>query len=216
MGPFLIDIEFQEITIKMQALLCCTVLLALGCVANGQVTGFGSCPKVPTQKTMDVQKYLGLWYEIERFPSFFEGDNCGTANYTVKANGNITVDNRYIENGVEHNALGEAYQQDPANDPAYLGVSFFNAGPVGDYRVVETDYNMYSLVYSCRSIAGLLYGQFAWILARVPQPDPAIVARLKDLLSSYSVDISHFEAINQTGCPVRHGPAGLGPQTHIG
>jgi len=177
------------------------VSLAVLChMSAAQVTGFGACPKVPVQTTLDRQRYLGLWYEIERFPAIFEGDNCGTANYTVNAAGNIGVENRYIEDGVMHNAMGEAKQNDPSQ-PGLLAVSFSNTGAVGDYRVVETDYDTYTLIFSCRDLAHIVYAEFAWILTRDPKPDPAIVQRLKTKLGSYNVDVSKFQVTNQTACP---------------
>ena len=40
-------------------------------------------------------QYLGGWYEMYRFPAVFEsGQICNTANYTLKADGHIKVDNQ--------------------------------------------------------------------------------------------------------------------------
>jgi len=179
----------------------CVGLLCLSAVCKSQTIGFGDCPTVPTQAHLDINKYLGLWYEIERFPAIFEGDNCGTANYSLKDNGNIKVDNRYITDGVVHNAIGEASVRDFSVDEATLDVVFANAGPAGDYEVIETDYTSYSLIWSCKANFHLINTQFAWILTRDPIPDPALISRLKNVLSGHGVDISHFQMTNQTGCP---------------
>jgi len=177
-------------------------VVCLATVGQGQVIGFGDCPDVPTQAHLDVSKYLGLWYEIERFPAIFEGDNCGTANYSLKDNGKINVDNRYIKDGVVHNAIGEANVRDFAKDEATLDVVFSSIGPKGDYRVIETDYTSYSLVFSCTAAFHLINTEFAWILTRDPQPDPQVIARLKTVLSGHGVDVSKFQVTNQTGCPI--------------
>jgi len=177
-----------------------SVCVALVAIGNAQVTKFGGCPVVPTQDHLDISKYLGLWYEIERFPAIFEGDFCTTANYTLKANGKINVDNRYIEDGVVHNVVGEASVRDVTVDESTLDV-IFNNGPAGDYRVIDTDYVNYSLIFSCKSVASVINIEFAWILTRVPQPDPALITRLKNELAGYKVDVSKFQATNHTGCP---------------
>jgi len=39
--------------------------------------------------------------------------------------------------------------------------------PKGDYRVVSTDYENYSIVYSCSKLFGFYKVEFAWILGRV-------------------------------------------------
>jgi len=187
----------------MQSLLTSSLLLlSLTSYTSAQVTGFGACPSVPTQGKLDVNKYLGLWYEIERFPAIFEGDNCGTANYTLNDQGNIKVVNGYVDEKGAHTAVGEAKQVDPTVDEAALEVKFSNVGPAGDYRVVETDYDNYSLVFSCRDLAHIVYAEFAWILTRDPQPDPNTISRLKTTLASYNVDVSKFQVTNQTGCPL--------------
>ena len=49
---------------------------------------------------------------------------------------------------------------------AQCGVSFFWYTPTGDYRVVSTDYENYSVVYSCEKYLGFYRMQGAWILGR--------------------------------------------------
>ncbi|KAH9643020.1 hypothetical protein HF086_013581 [Spodoptera exigua] len=39
---------------------------------NGQVLQFGTCPDVKTMQYFDVEEFLGQWYEIERFPIWYE------------------------------------------------------------------------------------------------------------------------------------------------
>ena len=48
-----------------------------------------------TVSEVDLQKYMGTWYEIARFPHSFEKDLVGvTATYTLRENGKITVLNQ--------------------------------------------------------------------------------------------------------------------------
>ena len=45
-------------------------------------------------KSLDIQRYLGVWYEIARFPHKFEKNLVGvTATYSLQVNGNISVVN---------------------------------------------------------------------------------------------------------------------------
>ena len=41
--------------------------------------------------------------------------------------------------------------------------------PEGDYRVVYTDYNNYSVVYSCMDILGVAKSEYIWVLSREEQ-----------------------------------------------
>ncbi|CAL1547349.1 unnamed protein product, partial [Lymnaea stagnalis] len=73
--------------------------------------------------------------------------------------------------------------------------------PAAEYRVVETDYKTYSLVYSCTLFAGLFRTEFAWILSRTTSLDGALVTRLEQKLASYNVNVAAFEGTNHSNCP---------------
>lgn len=119
-----------------------------------------------TVKSLDLDRYLGTWYEIARFDHSFErGLTHAQANYALKADGNISVTNSGIKNGSGKVAVGKAKTTDTTGR---LRVSFF--GPFySDYRVMmlSEDYN-YALVGSCSP-------KFLWILSRTPQvPDDVL------------------------------------------
>ena len=77
---------------------------------------------------------------------------------------------------------------------------FIPDDPHANYWVVDTDYDNYSLVWSCADykVASL---EFAWILSRKPTLDDAIVTELKEKLASFDIDISSFVVTDQTNCP---------------
>ncbi|XP_005098523.1 apolipoprotein D-like [Aplysia californica] len=183
----------------MKSLLTSIVCLAVVSLSRSASIHLGKCPDVPPQSTLDAAKYLGVWYEMERFPTVFERGNCISANYSLKSNGRIAVDNRYILNGKEHTILGEAYPEDENSTEAILSVQF-PFSPKAEYKIVETDYSSYSLVFSCASIADIFNTQFAWILSRTRTLDKAVVSRLENTLAQYHIDVSSFIPTNHTGC----------------
>jgi apolipoprotein D and lipocalin family protein len=90
-------------------------------LASCQVTGFGSCPTVEVVKDFDVKKYTGLWYEVKKYPNFFSfGAKCITANYQLKADGNVSVENKQVRLGANESILGNAR----LISSGILGVSF--------------------------------------------------------------------------------------------
>lgn len=112
-----------------------------------------------TVKTVDVNKYLGRWYEIARFDHRFERDmeKC-TATYSMQDNGKIKVTNKGIKNGKWKTSIGKAKLTDT---PGVLRVSFF--GPFySDYRIMmlASDYS-YALI-------GSNSDDYLWILSRTP------------------------------------------------
>lgn len=117
-----------------------------------------------TVKSVDLNRYLGYWYEIARFDHPFErGMEYAMAHYTLRDDGKIDVLNTGIKDGRAKDAKGIAKT---TNLPGLLRVSFF--GPFyGDYRIMLLDTN-YQYV-----LVGGNNGNYLWILSRTPQLDEA-------------------------------------------
>ena len=128
---------------------------------------------LPVVNHLEINKYLGTWYEIARKPNFFEtGLSCITANYSLKEDGNIQVTNKGHNGSKFKIASGTAKIPDP-NVPAKLKVSFF--GPFyADYQVIELDSN-YQF-----AMVGEPGREYLWILSRTPQlPNETIQMLIK-------------------------------------
>ena len=54
---------------------------------------------------VDLERYLGTWYEIARYPNRFEeGLDNATANYTLRSDGRINVIKSGLKNGQPEDA----------------------------------------------------------------------------------------------------------------
>lgn len=117
-----------------------------------------------TVRVVDLNRYLGSWYEIARLDHPFErGMDYVKAHYMMRSDGKINVLNTSIKDGKMKDARGVAKM---TKVPGLLRVSFF--GPFyNDYRIlmVDEDYQ-YALV-------GGSNGKYLWILSREPQLDVA-------------------------------------------
>jgi apolipoprotein D and lipocalin family protein len=97
-------------------------------------------------------------------------------------------------------AIGKAVP-DPS-EPSKLNVTF-EYGPIkiyANYWVIETDYNTYSLVYSCNNLPNGEINEIAWVLSRAQTLDPGIFADLLARLVISGVDptlIEKFEEVIQ-------------------
>lgn len=123
-------------------------------------------------KRVDLDRYLGRWFEIGRYEqSFQKGCEGVTADYSLREDGSINVLNRCRKpDGRVDEARGRAKVVDKVSG-AKLKVSFF--GPFyGDYWVLDhaDDYSW--------SIVGESSGRYLWILARTPTPPETAVADL--------------------------------------
>jgi len=185
-------------TMQVAGVVFCVCLSAV----VAQIPSFGSCPKdIQAQDTFNVTRYLGRWYELYRFPTVFEfGQTCASANYTLLDNGHLAVHNSGYTDGKLKDIHGDAYCPDETY-PARLGVRFSTAQPYGAYWVVETDYDNYSLVYSCGPLLGLAHVEMAWLLTRRPELEQATVDRLFGRLKQGGVNTGHFSKTPQDNCP---------------
>ncbi|NWX86805.1 APOD protein, partial [Nothoprocta ornata] len=177
------------------------VLLSLFGLGKGQTFHMGPCPDPPVQENFDMAKYVGKWYEIEKLPSNFEKGRCIQAHYMQDENGKLKVINKELQsNGKFKEIEGEITYMD-VKEPAKMGISFNWFTPSAPYWVISTDYENYSLVYSCTNIIWLFHVNYAWILSRAPEMHPETVTNLKSLLQSYKIDTDKMMPTDQLNCP---------------
>ena len=133
-------------------------------------------PKVanPT-KFVDVDRYVGRYYEIARYENIFERDCEGvSADYRKLPDGMIEIINICREgaaDGREKKAFGRA-KLVAGSGNAKFKVSFFGPLFLGDYWVLDRADDYKWAIVSDRS------GKFLWILHRQATPSRAETASL--------------------------------------
>lgn len=137
---------------------------------------------------LDLQRYLGKWYEIARFPNRFERDCAGvTAEYALNPDQSIKVVNtcrKGSPNGPVEVAEGKAQVVAPGK----LEVTFVPWLPFakGDYWVLHID-RAYSY-----AVVGEPSGKTGWILARGPVLSPAKYDQAMSVLQSMGYDTTQL------------------------
>ncbi len=131
---------------------------------------------VSTVARVDLDRYLGSWFEICRLPLKWEDADASdiTATYGLMADGRIQVENRCIDkNGQPDRAIGVAVPQDSSN--ARLKVSFLPQYlrwipfTEGDYWILHLadDYSV--------ALVGTPDRKHLWLLARTASLSTEIV-----------------------------------------
>ncbi|XP_052810723.1 apolipoprotein D-like [Mya arenaria] len=183
---------------------------AFACVLGGswgQIISWGSCPTVQVQQNFNIARYMGPWYEQKRYFAVFEaGMECVSAEYTLETGGVVKVNNTGYRriSGRYSSAIGDAIVEDP-REPAKLGVRFSEYQPRGDYWVLSTDYDTYTVIWSCTPFARFFNTQFAWILTRNAQGVPdSKMAELYSLLDGYGIHTWKLLTTDQSpaSCPM--------------
>ena len=171
-------------------------LMALSTSSFGQES---SPPVLKAVDSLDLPRYLGSWYEIAKFPNWFQ-KKCKSdtkANYSLRSDASLAVFNQCrLENGQVSDALGTAKQIGDAKSaklkvrfaPDWLSVIPF---VWGDYWVIDIDaaYQLVAISEPKR--------EYLWILSRTPEADDRQLNELLLRLSANGFDLSKLERTPQ-------------------
>ena len=161
--------------------------LALGACATLQRGPVGNAAVPQPAKPVDLNRYLGRWYELARYEAGFQKDcEAVTADYSLRDDGLIDVLNRCRQGAVD----GSVKQAEArakiveGSDNAKLKVSFLGPFYVGDYWVLDhaDDYSW--------SIVGEPSGRHLWILSREARPAAETRQALRNRVQALGYDLS--------------------------
>lgn len=159
-----------------------------------KATAAGS-PQIELIPSLDLPKYLGVWYEVARYDNPFQakGSTNVKAEYSLIDNGpTVKVHNSCVlSNGTYKEAIGTARPQ-PKSGPAALEVAFapsilrFLPLVWGDYWIVDLD-DAYTM-----SAVTDRNNKYMWILSRAITPNEEQLAALMARLEAKGYDNSRF------------------------
>ncbi len=146
---------------------------------------------LPIVCNVDLERYLGTWYEIARYPHKFEkGLEQVTATYQQKRNGKIHVLNEGVKRGVSKSATGTAWVED-SDCTGRLMVKFFPLFKSA-YNIVKIDQEgyQYAVVVGRKK-------KDLWILSRTPVIDKKLYKELVDFAVSLGFKKRKIRKVNQ-------------------
>jgi apolipoprotein D and lipocalin family protein len=151
-----------------------------------------STKSIPPVSKLDLNRYLGTWYEIFRLPHKFEKDLIKvTASYSLRKDGKIQVLNRGYKpsKGKWSVAKGKAWIPDPGV-PARLKVSFFWPFSA-EYKIIRLDSEYrWALVTSGST-------DYLWLLSRTPGMEKAEVDSLMRFAGQNGFDTGKLIRVEQ-------------------
>ncbi len=171
------------------ALSCLTILLGCSLFRKEPVSGLAVVPHV------DIERYLGTWYEIARYPNRFQKECVAvTADYSLRDDGKIRVVNACRKGGLDgpiESIEGKAWVVDRETN-ARLKVQFF--WPFrGAYWIIDLgkDYDY--------AVVGHPNRKYLWILSRTPQMETALYRVVVDRLAEQGYDPARLQKTLQPG-----------------
>jgi apolipoprotein D and lipocalin family protein len=176
--------------IQARSVATALVLLLAGSAAAPPAT---AAAPLETVASVEIERYLGKWYEIASYPAWFQ-KNCTatTAEYSLREDGRIKVVNSCRKNSVDgklKQSTGRAKVTDTASN-AKLKVSFF--GPFwGDYWIIDLSPD-YQWV-----VVGEPKRKYLWILSRTPKLDEATLASILSRLPTMGYDAARLNMTPQ-------------------
>ena len=172
------------------------ILLFLSWMGSGFALANNPTPPVTTVSELNLEQYLGKWYQIAAIPMWFQR-NCAKntmAVYSKSDDALIKVENSCEkENGKISEASGRARINPKLDSPSKLQVTFvsiFNywIWPFGgNYWVIELGKRGDIYDYS---VVGDPTREYLWILARKPQLTLEELKPIRDKIKAQFYDLS--------------------------
>jgi len=170
-----------------------SILFLISC-ASSQDKDF---PPLTIVEQVDLNRYVGLWYEVAKIPNSFQ-DQCAygtTAEYKIDEDGDIIVTNScYDKDGKIDVAEGLAKVVDKkTNSKLEVSfVSFLGIRPFwGDYWIIGLDENY---EWAVIGTPGRKYG---WILSRTSSLPGETIRKIYSILEEKNYNPDDFEMSEQ-------------------
>ena len=182
----------------MKATLIVPMVVSMTVASYGQEDAVRPLEVVPE---IDIQRYMGTWYEVARLPNSFQSDCDGnvTATYSLLDNGDIEVLNQCRKlNGDTSRAVGLARRAGDNAPSSKLKVRFapaflsFLPFVWGNYWVIDLDPDYrYAVV-------GEPDRRYFWILSRTPTLDEGTMRHILDRAEQQGYDLSELIRTRQS------------------
>lgn len=143
---------------------------------------------------LDLQRYLGRWYEVARYQHGFEKTLVGaTAEYALRDDGKVSVLNSGFKktlDGKYTDVKAVAWRPNDAV-PGALKVKFFGLF-TSDYLVFGLDDVDYQW-----ALVGNNSRKYLWFLSRTPEVAPELLEKMKGMAEAQGYDLSRLYIVPQ-------------------
>ena len=158
-------------------------------------------PPLRTVDHVDLDRYLGRWYEVAHIPNRFQKQCacCSSAEYALQEDGRLRVVNRCVKEDGELDQAGGVAEIVDRESNAKLRVSFVSFlgwRPFwGDYWIIglDPDYRW--------AVVGTPDRKYGWVLSRTPALEAADRERVEAVLRDGGYALEAFVTDRQEASP---------------
>ncbi|XP_063539025.1 uncharacterized protein LOC134748235 [Cydia strobilella] len=162
----------------------------------------GACGEVTGMQGFEASRYLGWWHEIERYPTDSSPGQCTSATFEQASDGSYNV----IEASVYDNVANETTSSAVITQNGLITIT--RDGATTQWTVLGTDYNTYSLVYSCEDMtteSGTYRRVWSAKHSKARELTAEATAAMQPLIEANPVLQDQFyEAVNQSDAACFH------------
>lgn len=157
----------------------------------------GGVAPLETVERVEIERYMGRWYEIAKYPNTFEQGCFGvTADYTLNPDGTVRVVNLCrSEDGTEvvRSIEGFAKVADRETNAKLIVYFFYPFGAPYWIIDLDTEYQY--------AVVGEPSRNFLWILSRTPTLEPAVYDAILSRIQESGYDPSRLVMMKQFDAP---------------
>ncbi|GAB0096891.1 hypothetical protein DMENIID0001_124700 [Sergentomyia squamirostris] len=179
-------------------------LLVLWDSATGQFPTFGRCPDYAPVVDFDKERFLGMWYEQERYFTLTElGSKCTSVYYERRPDNKLYVNNGIVNRftNVQRIVSGQMTLFGRGTTGKF-NVRYTNTPLAYDttFNILDTDYDGFAVLYSCSSVIPFGHTDFVWLMTRDRLPAGEVLQRAYGTLDKYKISRTFFVTTDQKDC----------------
>ncbi|NP_001140192.1 32 kDa apolipoprotein precursor [Bombyx mori] len=187
-------------------------VLVLAATASAQIPSLGWCPDFQSMANFNMNRFLGTWYEAERFFTVSElGSRCVTTNYVSTPEGRIIVSNEIVNSLTGMKRLMEGSLQMIGREGEGRFMIKYSSLPLpyeSEFSILDTDYDNYAVMWSCSGI-GPVHTQNTWLLTRERLPSLMAMQNAYAVLDRFKISRTFFVKTNQADCTILPDPVAI-------
>ncbi|XP_072389832.1 apolipoprotein D-like [Diabrotica undecimpunctata] len=158
-----------------------------------------SCPDVKGVPNFDPTKFVGLWYEQQRYPTILEiYGKCAFTKYSLNSDQSIGINTTYLNAETnEWTILEGVGVSDSATGEAKFTVTYKNPALTAPFWILGIDYDQFFVPYACIIQDGEVVENL-YILTKSKDPSKEVINAALKVINDNNLDATQLLHTDKT------------------